>query len=260
MFEQMKKIVSFLFLLSFITANSQKLDSVFKVGEKLQYKMSYSGFLRAGTATLEIKEAEINNKKVFHAVGKGWTTGLIKWFFKVEDNYQTYFDKDSVKPYLFKRKINEGGYKIHRQITFDHFNNKAIVEDFRKKKETTKSIIKVQDMLSSFYYLRAVNTTKMRKGDEIALNMFLDFQTYAFKLKFLGKETIESEFGNVKTLVFRPLVQSGRIFKAEESVTIWVTDDRNKIPIKLKADLSVGSLLAELESFKNLVNPLFLTP
>lgn len=254
----MKKILSFLFILSFVTVNGQKLDAAFKVGEKLQYKMSYSGFLRAGTATLEVKEAKIKNKKVFHAVGKGWTTGLIKWFFKVEDDYQTYFDKDSIKPYLFKRKINEGGYEIHRQITFDYLNNTAFVEDFRKKKETTKPILDVQDMLSSFYYLRAVDTTKLKKGDEIALNMFLDFQTYAFKLKFLGKETIDSEFGKVNTLVFRPLVQSGRIFKAEESVTIWVTNDNNKIPIKLKADLAVGSLRAELESFKNLASPLVL--
>jgi hypothetical protein len=51
-------------------------------------------------------------------------------------------------------------------------------------------------------------------------------------------------------------VQSGRIFKAEESVKIWVTDDRNKVPIQLKADLAVGSLRAELEEYKNLIYPL----
>jgi len=257
MFEQMKKITLFIFLLSFVVACGQKPNTIFKVGEQLQYKMSYSGFLRAGTATLELREAEVNQKKVFHAIGKGWTTGLIKWFFNVKDNYQTYFDKESGKPYLFKRKINEGGYKIHREITFDYLKHKAIIKDFRKQKEIVKPFLKVQDILSSFYHLRAVNTEKLKKGDEIVVNMFLDFQIYTFKLKYLGKEIIFSKFGNINTLVFRPLVQSGRIFKAEESVTIWVTNDRNKIPIKLKADLAVGSLQAELERFKNLANPLF---
>ena len=252
----MKKHLAFIFSFFILAVYSQETEPVFKVGEKLQYKMSYSGFLRAGTATLEIKEAEINDKKVFHAVGKGWTTGMIKWFFKVNDNYQTYFDKDSIKPYLFKRKINEGGYKIHRNITFDHIKNEALIEDFRKNKKTTASIEDVQDMLSTFYFLRAINFNNLKEGDEVALKMFLDFKTYNFKLKFLGRETLRSSFGKVKTLIFRPLVQSGRIFKAEESVKIWVTDDRNKVPIKLKADLAVGSLRAELEEHKNLNYPL----
>ena len=84
--------------------------------------------------------------------------------------------------------------------------------------------------------------------------MFMDSQVYPFKLRFLGKEVLNTRFGKIKTIVFRPLVQSGRIFKAQESVTIWITDDSNKIPIKMKADLSVGSLRAELEAYKGLAN------
>ena len=84
--------------------------------------MSYSGFLKAGNATLSLKEEDLNGKKVLHATGKGWTTGMIKWFFKVKDDYQSYFDIETGKPYLFKRKINEGGYKKNRQITFNQDN------------------------------------------------------------------------------------------------------------------------------------------
>ena len=71
---------------------------------------------------------------------------------------------------------------------------------------------------------------------------------------FLGREVLKTKFGKVKTMIFRPLVQSGRVFKAQESVTLWITDDANKIPIKMKADLSVGSLRAELEQYKGLAN------
>ena len=113
----------------------------------------------------------------------------------------------------------------------------------------------MQDILSSFYFLRNQDVSNLKKGDAIKLDMFLDSQVYPFKLKFLGEEEIKTKFGKVNTLIFRPLVQSGRVFKEQESVTIWITDDANKIPIKMKASLTVGSLRAELEEYKGLANP-----
>jgi hypothetical protein len=246
-------VALFAFFLTF-ESFSQEKTAAFKDGEWLRYKMSYSGFLRAGTAILEVEETVLNGNKVFYTKGSGWTSGLIKWFFKVEDVYESYFDKDTIKPYVFKRKIDEGGYKKHRITNFDYIANKAYVQDFLKQKDTTIPFSNVQDILSSFYYLRNQDVKGLKRGDEIAIDMFMDSQVYPFKLRFLGKEVLNTKFGRTKTLVFRPLVQSGRIFKAQESVTIWITDDSNKIPIKMKADLSVGSLRAELEAYKGLVN------
>ncbi|UAM97409.1 DUF3108 domain-containing protein [Polaribacter litorisediminis] len=252
----MKTQILFIFTLFFLTTTfSQKKEIAFKSGESLRYKMSYSGFLRAGTAVLEIKEEDFNGKKVFHTKGSGWTSGMIKWFFAVDDVYESYFDKDSVKPYLFKRKINEGGYKKHRITSFNHTAKIAYVQDFIHQKDTTISILDIQDMMSSFYYLRNQNVKNLEKGDEIAIDIFMDSQVYPFKLRFLGREVLRTKFGKVNSLIFRPLVQSGRVFKAEESVTIWITDDANKIPIKMMASLSVGSLRAELESYEGLANP-----
>ncbi|MNR34809.1 hypothetical protein D3C85_1526110 [compost metagenome] len=56
-------------------------------------------------------------------------------------------------------------------------------------------------------------------------------------------------------MVFKPLVQTGRVFKEKESVTLWITDDNNKVPIRIKADLAVGSLKADLDEYKGLKNP-----
>lgn len=249
-----KYLLSFLFFAFTFVSFSQEKKQAFKDGEYLRYKMSYSGFLRAGTAVLEVKEADLNGQKVFHTKGTGWTSGMIKWFFKVEDVYQSYFDKNVVKPYLFKRKINEGGYKKNIITTFNYDSNTAYVQDFIKQKEQTIPVLNVQDLLSTFYYLRNQNVKNMKKGDEIAIDIFLDAQIYPFKLKFLGKKVLKTDFGKVNTLIFRPLVQSGRVFKAQESVTLWITDDENKIPIKMEASLAVGSLQAELESYKGLAN------
>ena len=252
----MKKHILFFFVLFLVsTGFAQEKKPAFKSGEWLRYKMSYSGWMRAGTAILEVSETQLNGKKVFHAKGTGWTSGMIKWFFKVDDVYQSYFDKYETKPYLFKRKIDEGGYKKNRNTTFNYQTKKAFVQDFINKKDTTIAFSNVQDMLSSFYYLRNQNVENLKPDDEIGIDMFLDSQVYPFKLRYLGKETIRIKDGKVKTLKFRPLVQAGRIFKTQESVTIWISADANKIPIKMKASLAVGSLRAELEDYKGLANP-----
>lgn len=252
----MKKNILLVLALSLCNLTfSQEKKQAFKSGEWLRYKMSYSGFLRAGTAILEIDEADLNGKKVFYTKGSGWTTGMISWFFEVDDKYESYFDKDTIKPYIFKRKINEGGYKKHTLTSFNHQQNTAYVQDFIHQKDSSIAFSNVQDMMSSFYFLRNKDVSQMKKGEEIILDMFLDSQTYNFKLRFIGREVLKTKFGKVKTMLFRPIVQSGRVFKAQESVTLWITEDANKIPIKMKADLSVGSLRAELEAYKGLANP-----
>lgn len=250
-----KKILFGVLFFVSLTTFSQEKTVPFIKGEYLRYKMSYSGFLKAGTAVLEVKEKELNGKKVYHSVGRGWTASVVGWFFKVEDLYESYFDKKDGKPYLFKRKINEGGYKKHRITTFDYKNNQAHVKDILKKKDTSVTIGNVQDMISAFYYLRTQNTDNLKPGDELKLDMFFDDKTFPFKLKYVKNEVLKTRFGKVKTMVFKPLVQAGRVFKENESVTIWITADDNKIPIKMKASLAVGSLRAELERYKGLANP-----
>lgn len=248
----MKKIV--LLLIVFISTNSftKKQDS-FATGEWIKMRIHY-GFVNAGYATLEIKDAVKNNKKVHHVVGKGWTTGMTKLFFKVEDDYQSYFDKETGKPYQFIRKINEGGYTKNQVGYFNQDNNTVLVKDFKHKTEKTFSVPdQVQDIVSSFYYLRNYpNIDKLKPNESIAIDMFFDEETTKFKLKFIGREDINIKFGKISCMVFRPYVQAGRVFKEEESLTVWISDDDNRIPVRVKASLAVGSLKADLDAFKGL--------
>ena len=87
------------------------------------------------------------------------------------------------------------------------------------------------------------------------LDLFFDSETFLFKLKYLGHETIKTKFGKINCIKFRPYVMAGRVFKEEESLTLWVTADDNKVPIKIKADLDVGSLRADLVALKGLKYP-----
>ena len=249
----MKRILPIIIcLLALQLTNAQ--ESSFKTGEWFKFKMSYSGFLKAGNATLQVNETVLDGKQVYHVVGKGWTTGAIKWFFKVQDRYESYFDKKAIIPYKFIRKIDEGGHKKDIEITFNQDKKEALV--YNKKHNTKKSFTtkpNIQDMVSTFYYLRNnIDTKSLKVGDEVKLDMFFDEENYGFKLKYLGRENLDTKFGEVDALIFRPYVMAGRVFKEEESLTLWVSNDKNKIPLRIKADLAVGSLRADLEAFKGL--------
>jgi len=250
----MKNILLILALLIGVANAKAQQKTAFQGGEWFKFDMSYSNFLTAGTATLEVDETTLNGKSVYHVVGKGWTSGAIKWFFKVKDRYESYIDKETGMPYKFIRKIDEGGHTKDIEIDFNHKTKQALIENKKNKTKKTVSIEQdVQDMVSAFYYLRNnYDTESIKEGDIIQLNMFFDEENFQFKLKYLGKETIDTQFGRVKTLRFRPYVMAGRVFKEQESLTLWVSADDNKVPLKIKADLAVGSLQANLEAFKGL--------
>lgn len=250
----MKRIFTILFILFTSTTFSQEKSSTFKEGEWLKYRIHY-GLINAGYATVDLKSGINEGRETYHVVGKGWTTGVTKWFFKVKDNYQSWFYKDNLTPYHFRRRVNEGGYIISRDVYFDQTHKKALVKDHEKNIEKTVDADNVQDMISAFYYLRNQDVSNLKVGDELTLDMFFDYETFGFKMRYLGEDLLKTKFGKIKCLKFRPLVQSGRVFKAEESLTIWITADKNKIPIRIKADLAVGSLKADLYQYKGLANP-----
>jgi len=239
----------------FFTAGDVFSQDAFKVGETLKFRIHY-GVVNAGNATLEVKEATRENKKVFHVVGSGVTTGMTKFFFKVNDVYETYFDKNTGKPYQYVRKIDEGGYTKNQEGFFNQANNTVLVKDYKHKSQKTISVTEnVQDIMSTFYYLRNhPSVNKLKVGEAITVDMFFDEEVTKFKLKFIGREDIKTKFGTVSTMIFRPYVQAGRVFKEEESLTVWISDDANKIPMRIKASLAVGSLKADLESYSGLAH------
>ncbi|GAB4154722.1 MAG: DUF3108 domain-containing protein [Winogradskyella sp.] len=254
----MKHLLTILVFLIGFKAPVSEQQSAFQSGEWFKFRMSYSGWFKAGEATLKVDEKKLNGKPVYHVIGKGKTTGLANAFFKVRDRYESYFDKNTGAPYKFIRKIDEGGHTKDIEIEFNHEEQKAIVNNKKHKEIKTIATEKgVQDMVSMYYYLRnSIDINTLQIGDEIKTNMFFDEENYGFKLRYLGKETIKVDINDskvkVKSLKFRPYVMAGRVFKEEESLTLWVSADKNKIPLKIKADLAVGSLRADLEEFKGL--------
>lgn len=248
----MKKALALFILFGSTALWAQNGSSSFKKGEFLKYKISY-GLLNAGFTSLEVRESEEDD--VLHAIGKGWTTGMVGMVFKVEDNYETYFDKNTHRPKHFIRKVNEGGYTKDKEIFFDFEKHKARVVDHKKETDSTYFIQNdVKDMLQSFYYLRSLEFDELKENDAVDVRMFFDEQMYTVKVLVLGRELLKTKYGKINCIKIRPLVLQGRVFKDEENVTLWVSDDKNKIPIKIKASILVGSVKAELVEAKGLAH------
>lgn len=229
----------------------------FQSGEWLRFRLHY-GFFNASYATLSIKDTIYEGQPAYHAIGEGRTTGLASLFFKVEDVYQSIFSKREIRPIYFRRNIDEGGYTKDISIAYDFRNEKALINNLKDRTSFELSIhADLQDLISATYYLReSFDPSTAKKGDEVKLDMLFDDDgIYDFKLLYLGKQELKTSFGRIRCLAFRPLVKSGRIFREKESLTLWVSDDQNKIPIRIQADLRFGSIKADLDAFKGLKNP-----
>ena len=176
----MKQLFTIIIFFVGLQAPNVQKESAFQEGESFKFKMSYSGWFKAGEATLKVNEKQLNGKKVYHVVGKGKTTGAVNLFFKVRDRYKSYFDKQTGAPYKFIRKIDEGGHTKDIEINFNHEEQKAIVNNKKKKRVRTIATTQdVQDMVSMYYYLRNnIDIASLTKGDEIKTNMFFDEENY----------------------------------------------------------------------------------
>jgi len=256
----MKKISVAVFALCLISSNLISQDSTlrrvhntaFTTNEVLEYRVHY-GFIDAGEARLEIVPdiKTFANRSVYHVVGTGKTKGAFDWFFKVRDRYESYIDSASIFPWYFVRRVDEGGYHINQNVTFNHYKNIAISE-----KKTITVPHGTQDIISAYYFARTLNFDTAKVNDIYSFNAYLDDEVIPMNIKVLGKEKIKTNLGTFNCIKFRPVLLVGRVFKDDEGMTIWITDDKNKIVVRAQAEILVGSVKMDLKNYSGLANPL----
>ncbi len=240
-------------LMSFTDAetNFPKVENrAFDLGEKLRYRVSY-GLVDAGEVVLEVKETKMqgnDGRKLLRAVGIGRTLGAFNAFYRVYDVYETYIDKESIMPWFFKRRVDEGGYKITQDYEFLH--HRKLVDNGSGKKYVVP--MGIQDMVSSFYYARTLNFSTMKVGDVSEFKCFMDDEIFPLQIRYVGKETVKLRGGKIECLKFQPIVQTGRYFKNDDDVVFWITNDKNRIPVMVKAKIPVGSVRMHLVEWSGL--------
>lgn len=225
-------------------------NSAFHAGEIITYKVFYTvagAYLGAGEATFRSTIENLNNKPVYHITGEGKTYSFYDNFFKVRDKYESYIDTATLQPYRFIRNVNEGTYKKYENVTFNKSTNTAV---------TNSGVYKVpecvQDVLSSIYFARNIDFDQYKPEDKIRFSMFLDNEVYEMYIRYLGKETVKTRYGKFKAIKFKPLLIKGTIFEGGEKMTVWVSDDQNRIPVRIESPISVGSVKVDMIYNRNL--------
>jgi hypothetical protein len=245
-----------LFLFGFSQIKAQE-NFAFKRGEKLVFRVYYDSFLTgkvtAGEATLEVTSDNkvIGGRPTFHVIGTGRSKGAFNLFFKVIDRFESFFDEETFSPLVFIRRTREGGYKKDDDVTF--LKNKGIAIS---RKKTTPIANNVYDFLSAYYWARNIDVTKYNFGESALFSFFLDDTTYASKIQFVQKENVKIELGKFKTIKIMPGVAKGNVFNDEYPIEVWVSDDKNRVPILAQSKIIVGKVKMELVSYSGLANPL----
>ena len=244
----MKKI---LFSLSLVCSLgfSQNLELPLKDGETCSYSIGY-GIFGGGHAKYTVTQNNVETKVVV----SGRSNSFVDLFFKVRNRYETIINNRTLLPRYFKRNNIEGGYIINQEYFFNQDLNIINTQNGEFKCDVNSF-----DMLSSFLYGRSLKSSELKKKESLFIIMFLDEEIYNMEVVYEGEEIINTEIGNIKCLKFSPKVQVGRVFKDEDDLTIWVSDDKNHLLIKVELEIWVGSINAIITNAENIKFPLSIT-
>ena len=245
-------VLLFPLLTSFNTPNTDFSETpVFIDGEALTFRLRY-GLITGGEATVKVKMTQFDDKEVFHTVLIGRTTGLVDKIFKVYDVYESFFDPVTNLPYKAIRNIREGNYRYYDEVLFNQ--DEMYVESQRNGKVYVPE--NTLDMASVLFYVRRIDMTALKENDIISLETYFGDDLFPFFIVYKGRETISIGSGKYKCFKFVPIVEPGRIFEKKDDMTIWFSDDENKVPVSIKFDMLVGSFRCDLSNFENLKYPL----
>lgn len=234
----------------------------FTKGEVLHYKMSY-GFFSIGRGSTVINENyfKMNNRDCFKVDVYGRTTGMVDWVADVNDQWGAYIDTAALVPHMAYRKIREGRYKKDEIISFDHPGHKIEAKVIDNKTGKYKEPVhydappQVRDLIAGFMFMRTQDFSTIKVNDTILVEGFFEDTFYKLKILYKGKETIKTKAGKFRAIVLKPLMPDNKLFNGENSITAWFSDDKNRMPLKISADMFIGSAGVELTSYKGVKNP-----
>ena len=258
-------VISFFLFSEILAQNNQcNINNVaFTSGEEINYIVSYNWgwiWIDAGAVVFKTKQAKVNNKDVFHIIGAGKTFSYWDWFFKMRDLYQTWVDTIDLKPVKYNRDIVDGGYYIKVDYDFNREKNLVYSASERTRKPFKRDTIEITsctyDVLSIIYYARNIDYDAYKVNDTIPVNVIMDNEVFNIFFRYKGKEKKKvKDFGTFDCIRFGVFLVEGDLFEEGEDMDVWVTDDKNKIPVLIESPILVGSVKARIVGIKGNRNP-----
>lgn len=215
----------------------------FHVGEELHYEINW-GFIPAGSGTITIPESE-NEDGVYHIVTTARSNAFVDKFYKVRNRIETFLDLNNFRSLGYKKIQHEGRHNRDVNLFFDHDKKRVTVMKNGKYKRTISVPNLTHDPLSAIYYLRTVQDWE----SEPVLNITDGKKNFQVRIRVLGKESVETPLGFFNTIKIEPMIEDMEIIfdkKKGGKLYIWLTDDENKVPVKMKSELYFGSIQALL--------------
>ena len=238
-------------------------SSSINLGERADYKMYLWGFTVAkGSAQVDKEVYNKNNRSCFKVDAFMETLGMATWVSKVNDNWGSYIDSSEIITHESYRKLSEGPYRLNELVRYDHDKDLASVQIADKKTgvfgepKVYTTPDQVRDVVAGFMYLRVIDFTKYKKTDTLTVSGFFEDKAYSFKIIYFGKELVKTDLGKIVCHKLVPIMPDNQLFRGENSVTAWISADKNQIPVKVDAKMFIGHAGTELVSFKGLRNQL----
>jgi hypothetical protein len=231
-------------------------NSSFRAGETIRYKVHY-GVINAAEATVETSGSmeRVADRPCYKATVSGHTTGSFEFFLHVKDQWRAYIDTASILPLRSSRDIEESSYRKKEVVDFDQTHDIVNVLQTHTKEPiryTFKVPNNVQELVSGFYYLRTLSYEHMKPGEVIHMGGYFDESTFNLDVVFKGREVVETKAGPIHVLKLVPKMPSNHIFRGEDAIKVYLSDDRNKIPVLFQAELFVGSVKVDMYKYDGL--------
>ena len=230
----------------------------FQAGEEVIYDIEYlmgKTWVTAGKVRFKVEDSIFQKIKCLYIEGKGRTLKNYDWFFRVRDKYSTFISKETSLPIHFTRNVREGDFHLDYNYDFDYIKNKAFITEFSREKKSKDTIDIIScsfDIMSSVYYSRAINFDSYNYNDTIPLNIILDKQVFEnLNIIYKGKEVvINQNKKKINCIHFQIKLIEGTIFKADETMDVFVSDDDNRVPIYVEGQIIVGAVRVFSKSIK----------
>jgi len=216
----------------------------FAPGEELTYAIKY-GPVRAGTAVLTVVGVEwANGGKCWRLRSTIKSSSFFSGIFRVDDLTESWFDMNGLFSRRYTRLVNEGNYHRHDAVQIDSARNLAF---YYPKGDSVPVPPRTQDVLSSIYFARGL---PLDVGQSVQIPTHVDRKNAPMELRVLKRETVTVPAGTYACGVVEPILLEPGLFRQEGRVTLWVSDDADRVPVIIKTKIKVGSITATLESHR----------
>jgi len=238
-------------------------NNTIAAGEKLTFTASYnmSGLLtELAQVTMETSEVKTSKSTFLRLKFKARTYSKWDKFFKINDLYESYVNPNSLKPYLYKREINEGGYYKYMKYNFDYKSN--TIKSLKRKRRKDGTFWDVNknipvssntiDLVTALYHIRNLDISKIKIGGSKAFKVIFDNEVSEIKITYLGKETINTKLGKKACYKLVISINGSDLLKGNNNNLLWLTADANKVPVYVKFKVAVGSGELKIQSASGL--------